>query len=206
MAKHHPASRNHMRERICDLAARLMADDGIQDYALAKRKAARQLGAVDTRYLPDNHELEDALRQRLALYNPQQASHVKILREQALNLMQQLAPFSPRLIGSVLSGSATRYVAPTLLVFCNDLNEILFFLMQETQTYKLTEQRFKLNGALVKLPVVHLAAPLAEASLIVVPMTTPGLHLCAADGREIDSADIKRVQALLNSPAIPPAA
>ena len=40
-----------MRERIAQLAARLMAVDGIDDFALAKRKAARQAGAPDTRNL-----------------------------------------------------------------------------------------------------------------------------------------------------------
>jgi hypothetical protein len=37
-----------MRARIAAAAARLMAEDGIDDFALAKRKAARQLGALDT--------------------------------------------------------------------------------------------------------------------------------------------------------------
>ena len=45
-----------MRERIAQLAARLMAVDGIDDYALAKRKAARQAGAPGTRNLPNNDD------------------------------------------------------------------------------------------------------------------------------------------------------
>ena len=38
------SGRNDTRSRIAHLAARLMAEDGIEDYALAKRKAARQAG------------------------------------------------------------------------------------------------------------------------------------------------------------------
>ena len=38
--------RNLTRERIAHLAARLMAEDGIEDYAQAKRKAARQAGSA----------------------------------------------------------------------------------------------------------------------------------------------------------------
>ncbi len=34
-----------MRARIAATAARIMAEDGIEDFALAKRKAARRLGA-----------------------------------------------------------------------------------------------------------------------------------------------------------------
>ena len=49
--------RNDCRSRIAYLAARLMAEDGIEDYALAKRKAARQAGMPDTRELPTNYEV-----------------------------------------------------------------------------------------------------------------------------------------------------
>ena len=51
-----PSSRSHLREPITQLAARLMAEDGIDDFAFAKRKAARQLGAADTPHLPHNRE------------------------------------------------------------------------------------------------------------------------------------------------------
>jgi hypothetical protein len=55
-------ARNDRRSRIAHLAARLMAEDGIEDYALAKRKAARQAGLPETRELPTNEEVEQALR------------------------------------------------------------------------------------------------------------------------------------------------
>src|SRR2546426_228906 len=56
-----------MRARIAAAAARLMAEDGIDDFALAKRKAARQLGAADTQSLPRNDEIEAELRAYRAL-------------------------------------------------------------------------------------------------------------------------------------------
>jgi len=36
------------RARIAAAAARLMAEDGIDDFALAKRKAAKQLGVLES--------------------------------------------------------------------------------------------------------------------------------------------------------------
>jgi DNA-binding transcriptional regulator YbjK len=54
--------RNDRRSCIAYLAARLMAEDGIEDYALAKRKAARQAGLPGTRELPTNEEIDEALR------------------------------------------------------------------------------------------------------------------------------------------------
>ena len=39
--------RGAMRARIAAAAARIMAEEGIDDFALAKRKAAERLGATD---------------------------------------------------------------------------------------------------------------------------------------------------------------
>ena len=48
---------NGLRQHIAALAARLIAEDGIADYGLAKRKAARQLGATRGEVMPNNAEI-----------------------------------------------------------------------------------------------------------------------------------------------------
>ena len=60
-ANDHP---NHaeQRSRIASAAARLIAEDGISDFAIAKRKAAHRLGFPVTVHLPDNTEVEAELR------------------------------------------------------------------------------------------------------------------------------------------------
>ena len=68
MAKNAPAKRNQMRKQIAYLAARLMAEDGVQDYVTAKTKAARQAGVPDTHCLPDKAEIDEALRAYRVLY------------------------------------------------------------------------------------------------------------------------------------------
>src|SRR5208282_4917269 len=107
MSKGHASRRNLMREQLAYHAARLMAEDGITDYAFAKRKAAKQMGAEDTHHLPSNQEVDDALYSYRALY--QHDSHPDVLyqlREEALAAMRQLEQFQPYLTGSVLSGIA----------------------------------------------------------------------------------------------------
>ena len=79
MAKESHSRRQHqMRERIAQLAARLIAEDGMQDYGMAKRKAARQLGAPDSHSLPNNSEVEQALREYQALYQKEEHRHTCI--------------------------------------------------------------------------------------------------------------------------------
>lgn len=46
------------REEIAELAARLIYDEGIRDYALAKRKAVKQLGLSPRTMLPTNEAID----------------------------------------------------------------------------------------------------------------------------------------------------
>src|SRR3972149_1932575 len=62
------ARQNGMRAQIAAAAARIMAEEGVEDFALAKRKAARRLGATDTEAPPSNGEIEAELRAYPALY------------------------------------------------------------------------------------------------------------------------------------------
>ena len=99
-----------MRTRIAAAAARLMAEDGIDNFALAKRKAARQLGAADTESLPTNDEVESALRDYRALYQAEEhPERIAELRRVALDAMRALERFSPYLTGPVLKGIAGPY-------------------------------------------------------------------------------------------------
>jgi hypothetical protein len=54
MARESPARLRQLREQIAQLAARMVAEDGLDDWGLAKRKAARALGLTDARCLPDS--------------------------------------------------------------------------------------------------------------------------------------------------------
>src|SRR5256885_16121445 len=72
------------------------SDLGIDDFALAKRKAARQLGASERQSLPRNDEIEAELRAYRALYQADEHPElVEELRRIALDAMQALQHFSP---------------------------------------------------------------------------------------------------------------
>jgi len=114
-----------MRKNIAALAARLMAEDGIADYGLAKRKAARQLGAPDTEALPTNSEVEAELRTYQALYQgDEQRARLQQLRKKAVEAMRLLAAFNPYLSGPVLDGTAGRYAEIELEAFPDSAKEL----------------------------------------------------------------------------------
>jgi hypothetical protein len=127
---------NQLRQRIAAAAARLMAEDGIDDFAVAKRKAARQLGAVETHSLPGNDEIEEQLRAYQSLYQAEeQQEQLRALREQALEVMQLLRDFRPYLTGPVLKGTAGRFSDIDLQVFTDDDKSIELLLLNRGIPY-----------------------------------------------------------------------
>ncbi len=98
------------RLRIAQLAARLIVEHGLADWALAKRKAARQLMLPDTTAMPSNDEIEVALAEHVALFGGEaHAENLRAMRAQALRWMDRLAAYQPLLIGGVAAGWATGY-------------------------------------------------------------------------------------------------
>lgn len=166
-----PHRRDLMREQLAHQAARLMAEDGISDYAYAKRKAARQLGAADTQHLPSNQEVDEALHSYRVLY--QQESHPVILnqlRRDALDMMERLTAFNPYLTGSVLSGTAGAHSDINLMLFSDDAKAVLLFLLKNKIEFEDGEWRVKLNGREEFVPSYTLdGASGAPIHLIVMP-------------------------------------
>jgi len=143
MPKEHKSKLQHMRARIAAVAARIMAEDGIEDFAMAKRKAARQLGAGDTQSLPNNDEIEAELRIYQSLYQgEEQRERMQYLRSEALAAMEQLAEFRPYLTGPVLKGTAARYADIDLQVFADSGKELEIFLLNRNIPYEIAESRY----------------------------------------------------------------
>jgi hypothetical protein len=120
-----------MRRRIAHVAARILAEDGTLDYGSAKRKAARQLGTPDSGSLPDNQQVEEALRSYQAVFQAEETrSLLNLLRQTAMEYMEQLAAFDPHLTGSVLNGTAGPHADINLQLFTDDQKDVEFLLMQ----------------------------------------------------------------------------
>ena len=96
------------RTLIAQAAARLVAEHGITDWSMAKRKAARELGLAPGVALPGDDEIEDALGSYHALFGGEEhEAQLRAQREEALTWMRNLAAFEPRLTGGVAAGWAT---------------------------------------------------------------------------------------------------
>ena len=131
-----------MRRRIAHAAARMLAEDGSLDYGSAKRKAARQLGAPDSGNLPDNQQIEEALRSYQALYQADETrAQLELLRQTAIEYMERLADFDPHLTGAVLNGTAGRHTDINLQLFTDHQKDVEFLLMGMGLPYQAGEYR-----------------------------------------------------------------
>ena len=142
MSKDYPPPRTSLRQHVAAAAARIMAEEGVDDYAQAKRKAAKRLGATDSQSLPGNEEIEAALRSYQALYQEdEQRERLQEMRAVALDAMQALAEFRPYLAGPVLRGTAARYGDIDLHLFTDDEKGVEIYLINEGIEYELEPQR-----------------------------------------------------------------
>ncbi len=119
-----------------------MAEDGVDDFALAKRRAARQLGAADTQALPANDEIESELRTYRSLYQAgEHPARVEELRRAALEAMRLFERFNPYLTGPVLAGTAGPYAEIDLQMFPDSGKDIELFLLDRGIAYESAETR-----------------------------------------------------------------
>ena len=157
MPREQKSKQQNMRARIAAVAARIMAEDGIEDFSTAKRKAARQLGAGDTQSLPNNDEIETELRVYQSLYQgEEQRERLRYLRSQALAAMEQLADFKPYLTGPVLKGTAARYADIDLQVFADSGKELEIFLLNRNIPYVTSESCYYSGNQLRAVSVLSL--------------------------------------------------
>jgi len=135
------AHQTQNRARIADLAARFIAEHGIRDYALAKRKAARSLGLPEGQSLPSNEEVDAALMYRQTLFEPEeQAALLLALRQQALAVMRVFESFSPFLAGMVASGAVSEHSLIELDIGADSSKDFEQFLVNRSIEFKIQDK------------------------------------------------------------------
>jgi hypothetical protein len=191
-----------MRTRIAAAAARLMAEDGVEDFALAKRKAARQLGAEDTQSLPKNEEIEAELRAYQSLYQgEEQRERIQYLRRCALEAMQLLERFRPYLAGPVLSGTAGRYSDIDLQLFTDDGKAVEHFLLSRDIEYDISDERRFAGDQARAVSVLKVDWRGVPINLAIYTLKEErGTLRATFAGRPIERAGIQAVAQLLSSP------
>jgi hypothetical protein len=202
MARRTANRTGELRIRVAEEAARIMREQGIRDFLLAKRKAADRLGIVDRNALPANQEISTALAAQQRLFGG--AAHhdnLRALREVALRAMALLECFSPRLVGPVLAGTATPHSDISLHVFAATPEEVAFMLIERGVRYRTGDRRIRLaNGEHTSYPSFEFET--AEVAVEATVFPEHGLReapLCPVNGGPMRRARRDEIESLLDA-------
>jgi len=203
MPKHRSQREQKLSLHIAHLAARLMAVDGVADYAAAKQKAARQAGLADANLLPDNAEIEAALRDYQGLYqSEEQPAHLRRLREIAVKVMREFDDFRPALVGSVLAGTAGQHSDVNLQVFTDDPKALTLFLLNRRHRFEEGSRSLRRGGRMEDVPQISLAIEDVTVTMTVMDLDDErSAARSRGDGGALQRARVEQVEALLASGA-----
>jgi hypothetical protein len=111
---------DQLKDEIAASAARMVVEEGLE-YGSAKRRAVKQLGVASKSVMPNNDQVEAAVREYIALFCADtQPAELLALRTLALEWMRRLERFRPYVAGAVWHGTATRNSDIYLQLFCDD--------------------------------------------------------------------------------------
>jgi len=197
-----------LRRALAQEAARLMFEHGVDDYGLAKRKAAERLGADEYAVLPKNSEIDAALAEYQRLFAHD--THAETLAEKrraALDAMQLLEEFEPRLVGPVLTGTATPHQEISLHVFSDSAEAVSLKLLDDHIQFRVAEHRVKMTSDRV-LPCPAIQFSVFDHDVEATVFPRDGIRqapLSPSDGRPMRRASTNEVRALLErAPEDPP--
>jgi len=190
----------NLRRALAQEAARIMAQQGIDDFLTAKRKAAERLAFTDLGALPSNTEIEAALVEYQRLFHAgAHAASLQAQRRAALQAMRSLALFEPRLVGWVLSGTATEHADIQLHLFADRPENVTLQLIDRGVAHEVTERRVRLDVERIKA-FPGLRFEIAHRCIEAIVFPCDGIRqapLSPVDGKPMRRADAAELEALL---------
>lgn len=189
-----------LRYAVAEEAARIMREQGVDDYLLAKRKAADRLGVTDASILPRNTEIEAALVAHQRLFAAERhESDLATLRRSALEAMRLMADFQPRLVGPVLAGTASPHSEINLHLFTESPELVSIRLEERGVPHEVLERRLRYErDRTVTYPALRFVAGRQTVDAVVFPLD--GIRQAPSspvDGKPMRRATAAEVEALL---------
>ena len=189
-----------MRQAVAEEAARIMREQGVADYLLAKRKAADRMGVTDASILPRNTEIEAALVAHQRLFGAgRHAADLAALRRSALEAMRLLSDFPPRLGGPVLTGTASPHSEINLHLFSESPEAVSLRLEDRGVPHEVLERRMRFErDRTLTYPALRFVAGRQTVDAVVFPLD--GIRQAPSspvDGKPMRRATAAEVEALL---------
>src|SRR5688572_13222275 len=181
------------RSRVVQEAARIICEDGLADYRLAKQKAVERLGLGFGTPLPSNADIQAAVIQYQRLFGGRAyAQRLTQLRRTAVQAMRLLAEYQPRLVGAVASGATTDNHHVQLHCFADKPEQIDVLLESKGLRHEVSERRYRYaDGQTGDVPVLTFMA--ADVGVDVAVFPERGIRdvpLSPTDGQQFKRLDL----------------
>lgn len=163
-----PASKS--RQRVADLAAQFMQEQGLRDFQLAKQKACQALGLDDQ---PSNAEISAALTTRQCIFAADSNSELLTLAQHAAKQASQfLHAFNPNLADNLLQEQFTANDYVTLHCCADHVDDIAMLFMAHGIDYELRDKRYRVirsrcHDDYLELPTLNTHADGVDLTIIV---------------------------------------
>lgn len=178
MPNRHP-SLHTLKTEIAATAAAMVVEEGLE-YGPAKRRAVKQMALPARTSLPDNDEVEDAVREYISVFCADtQPAELAALRELALVWMERMTAFRPYLGGAVWHGTATRLSDIYIQLFCDDPKSAEIALIEHNVAYEPRTVTGFTGSRVEALSLHSVCKPLNE---------TVGVHLLVYDHNDLRGA------------------
>ncbi|MCG8651113.1 MAG: HD domain-containing protein [Pirellulales bacterium] len=191
-----------LRRQIAWEAARLMYSREVSEYYVAKQKAARRVhkGWVKPADLPTNAEIREQV-QLLARLHEGADSHRQRLLEMRLRAvwwLKRLAPFHPRLIGSVLTGSIRAGSDIDIHVFAANPHSITLQLDEVGVFYELERKRVQKDGQQRVFTHLHVRDQFPVELTVYHPSLLGFRFRSSITGKAIEKAGLAQLERLIS--------
>lgn len=185
--------------RVVQEAARIICEDGLADYRLAKQKAVERLGLGFGTPLPSNADIQDAVIQYQRLFGGRAyAERLGKLRRTAVQAMRLLKDWRPRLVGAVATGATTDAHKVQLHCFADKPEQIDMLLEDCGLRFEVSERRYRLsNGENLDVPVLTFMAEDVGVDVAVFPERgMRGAPLSPTDGQPMKRLELAAAELL----------
>lgn len=190
-----------IRDDIATTAARMLAEGTAQSFQEAKHKAVASLGIQSSRKLPENLQVQTALKDYLRLFEGAEfAERLTHMRREALVAMQRLSDYEPRLVGPVLYGSACYYSPVTLHLHCDEPESVMRFFHNQKINYSTESTTLNVGASRTEtFPLFAVVNNELEFEIAVLPLAyLSHPPISALDARPFRRADFARVEQLID--------
>ncbi len=205
-----PSHESHLRDEIAAVAARLIAEDGL-DYASAKARALREIVGANGRQapdcMPDNAHVEAAVREHQALFmadtQPARLAHLRRTARDVLRFLDGARLDLDCFVqGAIVNGTAGDHSDVHLVAFNDNAKDVEIFLINAGVDFDVNEAAGRRSGETLSFLWPQRAVTPSPVGL---PAAREAVHLTVCDPRDrrgtsnVERADLAMLEQLITA-------